>query len=220
MNYIRQINGFWNWRSQNELSHSQVDLYFAILHVANKCGWKGAFNIPNTTLFGLSQLSKSELHKHRLVLIQKGLIVYKKGQKGKAGHYSISPLYDTNMDTNVDTNMDTNMDTIPKQETETKTKRKRDTSVSPKKRAFVPPAKEEVAAYCLSRKSVVDPVHFWDYFNASNWVDSKGKPVLNWKQKIIVWEKYADESNRGNVQTAAASNGNNGESKPIYGNVV
>ena len=53
---------------------------------------------------------------------------------------------------------------------------------------FTPPTLEEVRAYCQERKNDVDPQKFFDYFSASDWVDSKGKPVRNWKQKIITWE--------------------------------
>jgi hypothetical protein len=60
-----------------------------------------------------------------------------------------------------------------------------------KRKPFVPPTLEEVDAYCKERKNNVDPKKFFDYFNASDWVDSNGKDVRNWKQKVITWENYA-----------------------------
>lgn len=54
---------------------------------------------------------------------------------------------------------------------------------------FVPPTLDEVKAYCLERKNNVDAQKFFDYFSASGWVDSKGNPVKNWKQKVITWER-------------------------------
>jgi 5-methylcytosine-specific restriction endonuclease McrA len=53
---------------------------------------------------------------------------------------------------------------------------------------FVPPSLEEVQAYALSRNSEVDPKKFWEYFDTGKWIDSKGDPVRNWKQKFITWE--------------------------------
>ena len=53
---------------------------------------------------------------------------------------------------------------------------------------FAPPTLSEISEYCLSRGNNVDPKRFCDYFTASNWVDSEGKPVKNWKQKVITWE--------------------------------
>ena len=64
---------------------------------------------------------------------------------------------------------------------------------------FIPPSLEEVEKYCQERKNNVDAKKFFDYFNASDWVDAKGNPVRNWKQKIITWESYGKE------------NGNNGK---------
>lgn len=111
MKYLSQINGFWNWRKLNELSSKQADLYFAILDCANSAGWKRSFNVPNSTLQSMCQMSKTELYKNRNVLIQLGLIRYENGKKSSAGIYSISPLYDTHLDTNPDTNLGTNVDT-------------------------------------------------------------------------------------------------------------
>lgn len=62
-----------------------------------------------------------------------------------------------------------------------------------KRKAFTPPALEEVKAYCDSRNNNVDPQRFIDYYEAANWEDSKGNKVRNWKQKIIsVWERGED----------------------------
>lgn len=58
----------------------------------------------------------------------------------------------------------------------------------PPKPKFVPPTLDEIREYCKSRNSSVDPVKFFDYFDAGNWVDSKGNKVKNWKQKLITWE--------------------------------
>ena len=62
-----------------------------------------------------------------------------------------------------------------------------------KRKRFSPPSLEEVAAYCAERGNKVCAKTFYDYFTESNWYDSKGKKVQNWKQKVITWERYADE---------------------------
>lgn len=61
--------------------------------------------------------------------------------------------------------------------------------IEKKKKPFSPPTLEDVIAYCKERNSPVDPKTFYDYFTAGNWKDSKGKPVINWKQKLISWER-------------------------------
>lgn len=57
-----------------------------------------------------------------------------------------------------------------------------------KKKEFIPPTLEEVVEYAKQRNSNVDPKDFFEYFNEGKWVDSKGEPVRNWKQKFITWE--------------------------------
>jgi len=52
---------------------------------------------------------------------------------------------------------------------------------------FAPPTLEEVKAYVAERGLPVDPVKFFDYFTEGNWIDSKGNPVRNWKQKLLTW---------------------------------
>lgn len=59
-----------------------------------------------------------------------------------------------------------------------------------KNKAFVPPTLTEVEEYCRQRNNGVDPKKFFDFFTAGDWIDSKGKPVRRWKQKIITWEQY------------------------------
>lgn len=53
---------------------------------------------------------------------------------------------------------------------------------------FVPPTLEEIEEYVRERNSSVDPKKFYDYFTEGGWIDSKGKPVRSWKQKLITWE--------------------------------
>lgn len=65
----------------------------------------------------------------------------------------------------------------------------------PPRAQFVPPTLEEVKAYVKERNSPVDPQKFFDYFSAGNWIDSKGQPVRNWKQKLITWEGRQQATN-------------------------
>jgi hypothetical protein len=64
---------------------------------------------------------------------------------------------------------------------------------------FQKPTLEEISVYCSERKNKIDPKKFFDYFEASNWIDSKGDPVLNWKQKIITWEGGRNKNKRTDV---------------------
>lgn len=58
------------------------------------------------------------------------------------------------------------------------------------KKKFTPPSLDEIKAYIVERgaESLVDAQKFYDYFTVGGWKDSAGKPVKNWKQKLITWE--------------------------------
>lgn len=75
-----------------------------------------------------------------------------------------------------------------------------DSTKKPQK-AFVPPTLEEVREYARKRGSEADPDRFFEYYDVSNWVDSKGNKVKNWKQRFITWEDY--ERRHGNVRRDA-----------------
>lgn len=108
MNYLKQINGFWNWRKLNTVSHTQADLYFTILDCANSAGWRQDFSAPNSTLMRLCQISKTQLSVCRNQLAQLGLIEYKPGKRSNSGTYRIIPLYESENEVKSGTNPGSN----------------------------------------------------------------------------------------------------------------
>ena len=70
-------------------------------------------------------------------------------------------------------------------------KKEKENKTIKEKKKFTPPSFEEVEAYCKGRNSSVNPKDFFDYFDTGHWIDSRGEPVRNWKQKIITWENHA-----------------------------
>ena len=58
-----------------------------------------------------------------------------------------------------------------------------------RKKRFVPPTLEEVKAYVKEKGYNVDAEYFFQYYTAGDWKDSEGKPVQNWKQKLITWSR-------------------------------
>ena len=65
-------------------------------------------------------------------------------------------------------------------DTDTDTKRER-------KPKFIPPILDDITKYIKENNYTVDPNIFLKYFTESNWIDSNGKKVKNWKLKIITW---------------------------------
>lgn len=54
------------------------------------------------------------------------------------------------------------------------------------------PTLEEVEAYAREKSLNIDTKFFYDFFTEGEWVDSEGKPVQSWKQKLITWSKQND----------------------------
>ena len=60
-----------------------------------------------------------------------------------------------------------------------------------KKKGFVPPTEKEVVDYFKEKgyKEISGKKAF-EYYDAAEWSDSNGKPIKNWKQKMIgIWFK-------------------------------
>ena len=60
---------------------------------------------------------------------------------------------------------------------------------SRKKKEFIPPSLDEVEQYAEEKGLVIDAKYFFDFYAAGEWHDSSGKPVKNWKQKALTWDR-------------------------------
>ena len=111
MNYILQLNSFGDFVTQFPQPPKALAVYYALLHINNKCRWRKSFTVANLTLQSYCSISRSELHKLRNNLIKNGLIEYHKGHGSQAGTYRIVCLYETQMETQSGTQIDTQMET-------------------------------------------------------------------------------------------------------------
>lgn len=77
---------------------------------------------------------------------------------------------------------------------------------------FKPPKLEEVVAYAQERGNKVDPIAFFDYYEANGWVQGKqGKPLKDWKAAARYWERNglvtSNSNNNDRQQTTSAKSG-------------
>ncbi|NLY44751.1 MAG: hypothetical protein GX053_01985 [Tissierella sp.] len=103
MNYIKEINSFYDWLLYNPLPTGAIALWNALMSINNKAGWADEFTVANLVLQGITGLSRQGLDKARNMLIQKGLIEYKKGTSNQAGKYKIIKFDSQKVGTVVDT---------------------------------------------------------------------------------------------------------------------
>jgi len=59
---------------------------------------------------------------------------------------------------------------------------------------FVPPTKEEVASYCISKGFRINVEEYLKYYTERDWKDSRNKYVKDWKGKLRkVWFRNAEQ---------------------------
>ena len=92
MNYIREINAFRQWKSQNRISGNTQALWYELMAVCNALNWAEEFTVPTTSLANEFDISRQELHRIRSVLVEKGRILYQKGSGNRSGLYRMIPF--------------------------------------------------------------------------------------------------------------------------------
>ncbi|WP_097003906.1 hypothetical protein [Lacrimispora amygdalina] len=97
MNYIAEINSFWDSIILNPLSTGQVALWFGLMHINNKCNWTEWFTVSNQVLSIHTGLSRSGILKARNELKQRGLIDFR--ERGtKATSYKMVTISNSTQD--------------------------------------------------------------------------------------------------------------------------
>lgn len=74
MNYIKEINSFYDWIVVHEVNGQRIALWHTIMHVAYQAGKTEGIPISNYLLQSKSGLSKSALSRAREWLIMNGRI--------------------------------------------------------------------------------------------------------------------------------------------------
>lgn len=73
-------------------------------------------------------------------------------------------------------------------------------SAKQKTQGFIPPSLQEVKDYFLERGTTIDPEAFWAHYEANGWMQSRGKPIRNWKACLTTWEHRRGEFGDGSRQ--------------------
>jgi SOS response regulatory protein OraA/RecX len=119
MNYITEINAFYDWLETNSISDSAINLWHAMMAINNKTGWKKEFTVAILTLEGRTKLSKSSIIRARNQLKQSGRIDFKERKGNQSCVYNLIAFHTdtqsgTQSVTQTDTQYGTQSDTITK----------------------------------------------------------------------------------------------------------
>lgn len=97
MNYIVQLNAFYDRLELNPLNSSEIALWNALMSINNKTAWSDKFTVAASVLCnkaGMKNIYKSSnFFKARNGLTQAGLITWKSRKGNQAAEYTITKLY-------------------------------------------------------------------------------------------------------------------------------
>lgn len=120
MNYIKEINSFYDWLELNSVSDSVITLWHALMHINNKAGWNMEFTVAISTLQVKTSLSKSSIIRARNVLKQLGRIDFRERKGNQSCAYKILAFHsDTQNESQPDTEFVTQADTQTVTQTDT-----------------------------------------------------------------------------------------------------
>ncbi|MGO0058614.1 helix-turn-helix domain-containing protein [Brevibacillus fluminis] len=92
MNYIREINAFYDRLETNPLSTSAIALWHALMQINNKAGWIDTFAVAVSVLCVKTGLSERTITNARNELKQKGYIDFLSRKGNKSATYKIESL--------------------------------------------------------------------------------------------------------------------------------
>ena len=92
MNYIREINAFYDWLETNRLSLSAIALWHGLLHINNKAAWADEFAVAISVLCVKTGLSPRGVTEARNELKIKGRIEWRQRKGNQSAVYRILPL--------------------------------------------------------------------------------------------------------------------------------
>lgn len=94
MNYIKEINAFYDWLETNSISSSSIVLWHALMSINNKTGWKPEFTVAISTLEIKTSSSKKTIERARNNLKTMGLIHWRSRKGKQSAVYQMNSIQD------------------------------------------------------------------------------------------------------------------------------
>ncbi len=191
LNYIAEINAFYDEISVEPLSSGQQALWHALMHLNNKLAWREWFTVANKTLELYTCLDRKTILRAREKLIERGFIDVKLNGK-KATSYKIISRRERGKMPQVTpqvTPQDAPQDApILNKLNETKLNNNTTTIAKGEKAEVFAPSFEDVKAYCDSENISIDVSAFYDYNSMRGW------QIEDWKAAVRTWKRKESQS--------------------------
>ena len=92
MNYLTEIKLFNDWLETENIPSNAIVLWYALMFVANRSGWKNEFAVPFSVLENRTKLNKSTIWRMRRILAEHGLISVRELGGNQSARYRINPF--------------------------------------------------------------------------------------------------------------------------------
>lgn len=96
MNYILELKSFYDWIESHPIGSKALTLWYALMAVNNKTGWKKEFTVSLTVLETKTFLSKSDIYRARRVLESEGRIKWQERGGNLCAAYSMISFEEEN----------------------------------------------------------------------------------------------------------------------------
>lgn len=77
MNYIKEINAFYQIQETNQLSAAAANVWHVLLHVNNRTGWLPEFTVAMSGICFKANVSMSTFRRVRAELVEKGYVTFR-----------------------------------------------------------------------------------------------------------------------------------------------
>lgn len=105
MNYIRELNAFYDWLETNPLPPSCVALWHALMHTCSRAGWPKEFAVAVKTLELKTGMNRRTVERSRNTLVQNGLLKWRKRSGNQSAVYELISIADKIVRQNVAQNV-------------------------------------------------------------------------------------------------------------------
>ena len=92
MNYLAELKAFYDTLAVNPLSSHDIALWYALLSIANKSGWKNEFPVALSVLAFFSGANESTVKRSRNKLAQCGYITWRSRSGNQSALYHVNSL--------------------------------------------------------------------------------------------------------------------------------
>lgn len=179
----------WVFKNQSENNPTMTALYFFLVEINNRLGWREEFSITaNECMKAIGVNSYNTYKKNFDKLIEVGFI---RTVKKSSNQYQCNIIALSNFDkaddkanfalSNFDIADETFLNSINKTNNINNIEREKATR-------FVPPTIDEVSFYCKERNNLIDPERFFNYYTSNGWRVGKS-PMKDWRAAVRTWEK-------------------------------